>query len=328
MADLEQLLAPVSADQPCGPDRADDRLAIEQPFERPESVDAAGGEAKAETDWAAVIDNIIGEFGRTKDLWLAIYLCRAGVYSAQLAWIELGANALAGMVERYWDAVHPSLAEYGVTARVMACNTLANRAAFVNPLLRMPILAHRRLGVFSGADFERLAKGREAESDFPLFQKLLTEVGPAQLQGAYDAIGGIEAALRQTETLFLEKSGGSESPDFALTYETLDKIRKAIAQFHAVPGEPSGDGAAEDGESGVGATGSLSGGVHSRADVVRAIDAIADYYRQHEPSSPVPVLLERARAWVNLPFMDVIADILPNSVDDARKLLMRRASEE
>src|SRR5437588_3937634 len=124
MADLEQLLAPVSAEQPCGPDRADDRLEIERPFERSESTDAAGAGSKTETDWSAIIEQIVDEFRRTKDLWLAIYLCRAGVSSTQLAWIELGANALAALAERYWDDVHPSLAEYGVTARIMACNTL------------------------------------------------------------------------------------------------------------------------------------------------------------------------------------------------------------
>lgn len=327
MADLEQLLAPISAEQPCGPDRSDDRLAIEQPFERPES--ATGEEAASETDWGAVIDDIVAEFGRTKDLWLAIYLCRAGVYAKQWGWIELGAGALAGLVERYWDNVHPSLQEYGVTARIMACNTLANRAAFINPLLRVPIIAHIRLGVFSSVDFERLAKGREAESDFPHFQKILTEVGPAQLQASHAAVGRIEAALRQTEKLFLEKTGGSESPDFALTFETLGRMKKAIGQFHSVPGaNTAGEAGAGEAETG----GSAAGGgdfssIRSRAEVIRAIDAIAEYYRQHEPSSPVPVLLERARAWVNLPFMEVLADILPDGVGDAKKLLIRRPPE-
>src|SRR2546423_1785348 len=115
MADLEQLLAPVSAEQPCGPDRSDNRHAIEQPFERPES--ATGDEAASEINWGDIIEQIVNEFGRTKDIWLAIYLCRAGVYAKQWAWIELGASALAGLLERYWDNVHPNLQEYGVTAR-------------------------------------------------------------------------------------------------------------------------------------------------------------------------------------------------------------------
>lgn len=327
MADLEQLLAPVSAEQPCGPDRSDHRLAIEQPFERPES--ATGEEAAAEIDWNTVSDEIIAEFGRSKDLWLAIYLARAGVYARQWAWIELGANALAGLVERYWDGVHPNLEEYGVTARVMACNTLANRAAFINPLLRVPVIAHIRLGVFSAGDFERLAKGREGEADFGQFQKTLTEVGPAQLQACHDAVAAIETALRQTEKLFLEKTGGTESPDFALSYETLGRVKKAIGAFHSVPGATAGgqEGAADAAADPRLAAGDVTS-IRSRTDVLRAIDAIADYYRQHEPSSPVPVLLERARGWVSLPFMDVLADILPDGVDDAKKLLIRRPAEQ
>ena len=72
----------------------------------------------------------------------------------------------------------------------------------------------------------------------------------------------------------------------------------------------------------------MSGRVDTRDDVIRALDAINDYYRRREPSSPVPLVLERAKAWVNMDFMSVLKDISPDGVDEAIKVLMRRPPEE
>ena len=63
--------------------------------------------------------------------------------------------------------------------------------------------------------------------------------------------------------------------------------------------------------------------------MVRAIDAIAEYYARKEPGSPVPFALRRARDWVSLSFLEVLEDIAPNSLDEARRVLTNgRESEE
>jgi type VI secretion system protein ImpA len=72
----------------------------------------------------------------------------------------------------------------------------------------------------------------------------------------------------------------------------------------------------------------LSGSVNSREDVLRALDAIGDYYRRKEPGSPVPVVLQRAREWVNLDFLAVLADIAPNGLDEAKRVLSFRKPDE
>jgi len=54
--------------------------------------------------------------------------------------------------------------------------------------------------------------------------------------------------------------------------------------------------------------------INSRGDVIRAIDLICAYYAQHEPSSPVPILLERAKRLVAKDFMDILRDLAPDGV--------------
>ena len=66
----------------------------------------------------------------------------------------------------------------------------------------------------------------------------------------------------------------------------------------------------------------IAGRVESREDVVKALDAIADYYRRREPTSPVPAALQRVREWVNLDFLALLEDIAPNSLDEAKRVLV------
>ena len=61
----------------------------------------------------------------------------------------------------------------------------------------------------------------------------------------------------------------------------------------------------------------ISGTITSRADVVRTIDLICDYYARNEPSSPVPILLRRAKRLVDKGFMDIVRDLTPGGVTEA-----------
>jgi type VI secretion system protein ImpA len=61
-------------------------------------------------------------------------------------------------------------------------------------------------------------------------------------------------------------------------------------------------------------------GVAGRADVIRMMDAICAYYREHEPSSPVPMLITRAKRLVNLSFLEALRDLSPSTVSDLEKI--------
>ena len=84
--DVEELLAPVSEEDPVGPDLAYDaeRGTIEQAFDSSVSIDTTGeAGAAVEIDWRPIIGMIEQQSTRTKDVWLAVYLCRAGARSGQ-----------------------------------------------------------------------------------------------------------------------------------------------------------------------------------------------------------------------------------------------------
>ena len=68
--------------------------------------------------------------------------------------------------------------------------------------------------------------------------------------------------------------------------------------------------------------------IKSRQEAIRAIDAAVLFFRRYEPSSPVPLLLERARRLVSKSFMEVLEDIAPEGVPQAKLVGGVRAAAE
>jgi type VI secretion system protein ImpA len=53
--------------------------------------------------------------------------------------------------------------------------------------------------------------------------------------------------------------------------------------------------------------------VASRAQAIALLGGVQRYFRVSEPSSPVPMLCDRARAMAERDFMSVLRDVLPKS---------------
>jgi type VI secretion system protein ImpA len=66
------------------------------------------------------------------------------------------------------------------------------------------------------------------------------------------------------------------------------------------------------------------GAIRSRDDVVRSLDRISQYYSAHEPSSPIPLLMERAKRLVHANFVDLVKDLAPAGVSEIENLRGRR----
>jgi type VI secretion system protein ImpA len=70
---------------------------------------------------------------------------------------------------------------------------------------------------------------------------------------------------------------------------------------------------AEKGESGDGSDAQQFYRVESRGQAIALLDQVRRFFRQSEPSSPIPMLCERARKLAELDFMTVLRDVLPKS---------------
>lgn len=330
MIDIDALIAPVSDEEPAGPDLSYDaaRQDIETAFDMSVSDDGA---SESDTDWRALIAKIVTQAESTRDVWLAVYLMRAGAKAGSLETIEDGANMLAGLFENLWDTVHPQLEEYGFQGRKGPCEALTRLPEFLNPLRTVALIEHQRLGRYSGNDFERFRVNGGSEDGYGMFRALLDETSDEDLSAVVGRVTGISDAIRRADAVMVANADNDTGTNFQPTYAALAEITRSVASFLRTPVEgmeiaddSSGSYGDDDDDSG-GA--SIAGRVNSRKDVMRALDAISDYYSRKEPGSPVPFALRRARDWVSLDFLSVLEDIAPNSLEEARRVLISGRNE-
>ena len=52
--------------------------------------------------------------------------------------------------------------------------------------------------------------------------------------------------------------------------------------------------------------------------MIRMLDVLCEYYKQNEPSSPVPLLLQRARRLVSMDFEGIVRDIAPDALGQVK----------
>ena len=54
--------------------------------------------------------------------------------------------------------------------------------------------------------------------------------------------------------------------------------------------------------------------------MLRSLDRLLAYYSRHEPSSPLPVLLNRAKNLVNADFAAIVRNLIPDGMSQFENL--------
>jgi type VI secretion system protein ImpA len=123
--------------------------------------------------------------------------------------------------------------------------------------------------------------------------------------------------VKALETLVRPKAGDN---GFEVTplRDLFGRAVTSLGEYARTPATPAADaGSAGDQRVDDGSPASemrsvpmpIAGEVHSRDDVVKMLDKICTYYEQNEPSSPVPLLMQRARRLVTMNFMEIMKDL-------------------
>lgn len=335
--DVEKWLEPVSDDEPGGSDleydpdfQALERLATGKPEQQIGST-IVPAEAP---DWRAVRGKAMELLERTRDLRVALVLTRALLAVEGLPGFADGLRYLHGLLERHWEHVHPQLDPDDYNDPTTRVNIIAGLVAAdsddVLGLLRQAALARSRsFGVATLRDWLILSG---ASSGTPVlttetFDAVFREVAAEELQAAADSAHAAFDLASAIERRLTEQVGSGNAVDLSplrtalkpcvqlLDERLAQRGLGAVAETEALP--VAGEGPAEAGGSaaaGAGASGFVAGRISTRDDVLKALEAVCDYYTRHEPSSPVPILMERARRLVTMSFVDIMRNIAPDSL--------------
>jgi type VI secretion system protein ImpA len=186
----------------------------------------------------------------------------------------------------------------------------------------------RQAGNFCHRDI-KVAKGELALPDgekalapqLALIEAAFRECELADLQATAAAIGDAAATLKNLREYLSEKIGADRAPDFRVLTKELESMGRLLSEQLAHRGVatlPAGQQAA--GMSAPSAVSEALGEVRTREDVVRILDKVSDYFEKYEPSSPVPLLLQRAKRLVAKDFMEILRDLTPAGVAQAEAI--------
>ena len=328
--DLNQLVEPLTEEGPCGPDMEYepafgelDRAAKPKP-EKVMGKETIPGE---EPSWSDVRGRSLELLGKSKDLRVAVHLTRALTETQGLAAFADGLSLIHQLLEKFWDEVHPKLDESdkdAATFRVNSLLPLADPDVVLRSVRRAPLAASKTMGSFSLRDI-RLAKGeislaagdKTTVADPAVIDAAFMDGELDSLQSAADAVSQAVDTVPAIESLFVERIGATDTPDLSLLAKDLTDIQTILREQLGRRGV-SDDDSAQDVGGAAQARSTASGEVNTRDDVIRLLDKMCDYFRRHEPSSPVPLLLQRAKRLVAKDFMEILKDLTPDAVAQAK----------
>jgi len=187
-----------------------------------------------------------------------------------------------------------------------------------------PLISSRRVGRFSYKDLEALQTKANGATNANL-EAAIMDCDLAQLQvdtaaatGALEAVKSLEAAVAA------RAAGGLRDVDrlrFIVqkiaTFLQTTLERRAPTPVAAEPGSPDGAAPAEE----VPVKPALPPGeIGSREDVLQALDRISSYYKRHEPSSPIPMFIDRCKRLVTMSFLDIVKELAPDAIKQVEVL--------
>ena len=340
---IASLFEPVSADAPCGADLEYDPSFLELDRlskGKPEQQMGDSIVPAQEPDWKEVGNRALALLAKTKDLRIAVRLARARLNTEGLAGLADGLAVVSGIVEHFWDGLYPKLDPddgNDPTFRVNILMGVCDGEAFIDRIRLIPIVSSRAFGRFSLRDLA-IASGELPPLpgvDPPKASAVdgaFTECPIPDLQATAEALRSSLASLAAIEAFVGEKVGASSGTNFAKVNEVLRAGEKILGTRLArrgvgVEGGAEAGGAADG--SGDGASGgpSISGEINSHEDVIRVLDKICDYYQRREPSSPIPILLQRSKRLVSANFMDIVRDLAPDGLSQIENLRGKDGTE-
>jgi type VI secretion system protein ImpA len=351
MINVDDLLKPVAGDKPCGED-----FTYHPSFQNLETIARGKPEtqfsAAEEPQWKEVRDAAVEVLGQSKHLTAAVILAVSLLKIDGTEGLRDGLAVLRGIVEKYWADLYPKLDpedNNDPTERLNVLNNLSSAGepyrftAHVRQLVacNAPSLGRITLQQILTAK-EKATKAaaaagekKDGELDLNQIQAAFRDAGPDAAQASLRLIDETIGHVQGIENFLDSTLGAGRGVNFESLGKLLEEFKHVVephaASHEAAASAPGGQGA----EAGGGAAGrtavtagpGMSGSIQSRADVIKALDLICDYYRQNEPSSPVPLILQRAQRLVDKDFMTIMTDLNPDALSQLQVITGTKPKE-
>jgi type VI secretion system protein ImpA len=342
--EVDPLVTELSPEAPAGADLEYDPAYFELEKLAQGTPESEMGDVKKpaeEPEWKEVKSAALALFDKTRDLRVAMILTVSLLQQDGIPGFRDGVGVVRGFVEKLWDQFYPKLDpedNNDPTARINLLKgfdgdgSSADLYKFKQRLREATLTnSQQRIGKFNYRDIQ-MAKGeipppatKEGEpppqvADMDLINAAFEDTTSEDLQAAQTTIQESLTDLAALDAALSEKVGGGVGPDLTSLKEVLDDLQKVLQEQLAkrgigeAPVTEEYTGGSGGGGDGAPRGGAISGEVSSRSDVVRMLDKICDYYEKYEPTSPVPIFMNRAKRLVTMNFVDLMKDLAPEAM--------------
>jgi type VI secretion system protein ImpA len=336
MINVDDLLKPVADDKPCGED-----FTYHPSFQNLETLSRGKPETQfseaEEPDWKEVRDAALEVLGQSKHLTAGVILTVSLVKIGGLEGLRDGLATIRGITEKFWNDVYPKLDPDDNNDPTERLNILNNLSSAGEPykftshvrqivVCESPAMGRITLGqVIAAKDKAAKPDGKEGGSDPDMnqIQAAFRDAGPETAKTTLSLVTETISHAQGIEGFLDSTIGAGRGVNFESLDKLLEEMKRAVEPF-AADGEGSAEVPASHGRAATGGPSGgrsvarsgpgMSGAIQSRADVIKALDLICDYYRENEPSSPVPLILQRAQRLVDKDFMTIMSDLTPDAL--------------
>ena len=295
-------------------------------------------------DWKETETVALALLERTRDLRVMTLLAVARLHLSGVPGFAEALSQIRWQLENRWPQIHPQLDpedNHDPVLRANALLRLGDPANVLRPLRDLPVAGAIAKGLISWRDIA-IARGllepepgRQKQSEAAI-RSAFQETAPDRLRTLRDAV---ERALDEVDAIpaaFDAQAGPGTGPNFSDLAKLLGDIRKELPTIPAVlaeapeeaHAEPLQPDEAQDAEEQApverppparGPTSVRSiAAVTSREDALHLLELASNYFRANEPSSPLPMLIDRARRLATMDFLDILRDLAPDGLGQAQ----------
>ncbi|WP_093441091.1 type VI secretion system protein TssA [Variovorax sp. 770b2] len=353
-SEIDLLQSPVEGSLPCGEDLEydPDFMALQQATTGKREQQFGTTIIPAEPpDWARV-ERIARQLcERTRDLRVLVPLTLAWTETRGLSGYVDGLRLVDAVLQKFWNDVHPRVADDGFEDPLPRMNALAAlaEAEGLGRSVRDARLLDDGGSSVSLRQVEALLDSSKADQiDYPGGIGRLREAARRAHEKATPQVVALRAALellqriRETSERAL---GQSWAPDFSRLERSLRTVVQLMPE--QAPPEPAasvsheGDAHAQGTAQGAvaGAQAAASGAanvgaglratsikeieISSRDDVQVLLEKACQYMERTEPSHPAPMLIRRAQRLLDLNFFQIIEELVPEGLQKIESLAGR-----
>jgi len=326
--DLENLLAPIPGPNPTGEslryEGAYDRILEARREDDATLTQGVWKAAMKKADWPEVERLCTVELqSRSKDLQIAAWLMEAWIHMRKFAGTGDGLELVKGLLDRYWDNLHPQIEGDDVEYRIAPITWINEKLSVQLKLLPITAPESEETPSYCWSDWENACRMETSDSKTRAsgrltlgeFQKsvMLTATEffvqtAAEVEQAMEACTAIESTL--------DSRCGNAGQSLQQLCNVMESTRSLIVSW--ITQRPAG----EEQETGYSPVSSVqlvtedpgiwtsSSNIRSRDEAYRKLAEAAEYLARTEPHSPTPYLVRRAIAWGSLTLPELLHELV------------------